>query len=171
MNKNSIIIATNFLVFIALQIFAFKNFVLFDVGFSFVYLICLLLLPIEFGFLAVMFLGFGTGLIVDIFYNTLGIHASACVAMAFIRPFWAKVITPRSGNYEVNVIPTVHAYGAPWFISYAYPLLIIHHVVFFFIEAGGFEFLGHTLLKILVSSALSLVFIISIQYLFFAKQK
>jgi len=118
-----------------------------------------------------MFLGFGTGLIVDIYYNTLGIHASACVALAFIRPFWAKIITPRSGNYEANVIPTVHAYGAPWFISYAFPLLIIHHAVFFLIEAGGTQFLGSTLLKILVSSTLSLVFIISIQYLFFNKKK
>lgn len=171
MNRNSIIIGTNFLIFMVLQVLVFKNFVLFEVGFSFVYLICLLLLPIEFGFLSVMFLAFGTGLIVDIFSNSLGIHASACVVLAFVRPFWLKVITPRSGNYEVNVLPTVHSYGASWFISYAFPLLLIHNIVFFFIEAGGFHFLGPTILKIIVSSCLSLVFILSIQYLFFDKQK
>lgn len=171
MNRNSIIVASNFLIFMVLQVLVFKNFVLFDVGFSFVYLICLLLLPFEFGFLTVMFLAFGTGLIVDVFSNTLGIHASACVALAFVRPFWIKVITPRSGNYEINVLPTVHSYGSVWFISYAFPLLLIHHIVFFFIEAGGFHYLGPTILKIIVSSSLSLVFILSIQYLFFDKQK
>jgi len=171
MNRNSVIVITNFLVFITLQVLVFKNFVLFDVGFSFVYLIFLLLLPLEIGFLAVMLLGFGTGLIVDIFYNTLGIHASASVLLTFLRPFWAKVITPRSGNYEVNVLPTVQAYGASWFITYALPLLFAHHAVFFFLEAGGFQLIGTTLLKILTSSFFSLVFIVSIQYLFFSNKK
>ena len=169
MNRNSIIMVTNFLVFVTLQVLVFKNFVLFDVGFSFVYLIFLLLLPVEMGFITVMLLGFGTGLIVDVFYGTLGIHASACVLLTFIRPFWAKAVTPRSG-YEVNVLPTVYAFGGLWFINYAFPLLLIHHAAFFIIEAGGFQFIGTTLLKTLTSSIFSLVFIVSIQYLFFSKK-
>ena len=161
---------TNFLVFMTLQVFVFKNFVIFDVGFSYIYLIFLLLLPIELSFMTVMLLGFGTGLIVDIFYNTLGIHASACVLLTFIRPFWANAVTPRSG-YEVNILPTVHAFGPIWFVTYAFPLLLVHHAAFFFIEAGGTKLLGATLLKTIVSSIFSLVFIISIQYLFFRKKQ
>ncbi len=170
MNRNSIIVITNFLIFVTLQVTVFKNFVLFDVGFTFVYLIFLLLLPLELGYLTVMFLGFGTGLIVDIFYNTLGIHASACVLLAFLRPFWANTVTPRSG-YEVNVLPAVRSFGLIWFVTYAFPLIFLHHGMLFFIEAGGVRSLATILLKTLTSSVLSLAFIVSIQYLFFSNRK
>ena len=170
MNKNSIIVVTNFLIFVGLQVLVFKNFVLFDVGFSFVYLIFLLLLPLEVGYLTVMLLGFGTGLLVDVFYNTLGIHAAASVLLCFLRPFWANVVTPRSG-YEVGVLPSLRAFGIGWFLTYSAPLIIIHHAAVFFLEAGGTSLIGQTLLKTLASSVFSLVFIISIQYLFFSNRR
>ena len=161
---------TNFLVFVALQVLVFKNFVLFDVGFNFVYLIFLLLLPLEIGYLTLMLLGFGTGLVVDVFYNTMGIQASACVLLAFLRPYWVSLITPRSG-YEVNALPSVHSFGLSWFITYAAPLIFLHHAAVFFVEAGGSDFFWTTMLKTFASCIFSLVFIISIQYLFFNNRR
>ncbi len=170
MTRNMIIGVTNFLVYVTLQVLVFQNLVVFDVGFVFVYIIFLLLLPMELSFSGIMLLGFATGTIVDVFYNTLGIHASACVLLAFVRPYWTRLVTPRSG-YEVGVLPTLNSFGLGWFITYALPLIFIHHSTVFIIEAGGINFLSMSLLKGLASSILSLVFIVAIQYLFFKNQR
>ena len=170
MNKNIIIHIISFFIFCLLQILIFKNAVLFDVSFCFVYLIFLLLLPVELPLVTGMVLGFITGLTIDVFYNSLGIHAAASVLFMFLRPFWLKILTPRSG-YETSGLPTVKTFDLVWFILYAGPLILVHLLLVFFIETGGFQLIGLTLLKTVSSSVFSLVFIVSIQYLFYPSRK
>ena len=170
MNKNLIIQIASFFIFCLLQILIFKNAVLFNVGFCFIYLAFLLLLPVELALVTGMVLGFLTGLTIDIFYNSLGIHAAASVFLMFLRPFWLNVLTPRSG-YETGGLPAIKTFGFLWFMLYAGPLILAHLLIVFFVETGGFQLVGLTLLKTVSSSVFSLVFIISIQYLFYPSRK
>jgi len=62
----------NFLFYILAQVILVKNLVLFDTAFCFIYVAFLLLLPFEIGILFVLLLGFITGFLVDVFYNSLG---------------------------------------------------------------------------------------------------
>ena len=71
-----------FVLYLALQILLVRNVVLFDYGFCFIYIACILLLPNEISRTWLMIIAFVTGLIVDTFYNTLGMHAAATVLMA-----------------------------------------------------------------------------------------
>jgi len=168
MSKHAVLLIFSFILLMLAQVFIFRNFVLFQVGFSFVYLLFLLSLPSEIGFSGGMILGLISGLIVDLFFQTLGIHASAAVFIMFIRPFWMGIILPRSG-YDVSDLMTVNNYGASWFIGYAAPLIFSYCCIVFFVEAGTAQFFWHTISKALVSTLITLVFVIFTQYLFYPK--
>ncbi|MGB3851610.1 MAG: Rod shape-determining protein MreD [Tunicatimonas sp.] len=154
----------NFLVFTILQIMVVRNLVLYDTAFCYVYVAFILLLPIETGVVTAMLLGFVSGLLVDAFYNTLGIHAAASVFIMFIRPRWLTFLTPR-GGYDIGAVPTPQALGLRWFATYAFPMLLIHHALIFFIEAANLQLFGLSLAKIFTSAIFTLLMIVIIQYI------
>ncbi len=155
----------NFLVFTLLQILVFNNFVLYNTAFCYFYIGFLLFLPFDVGKIWYLMIGFVTGLFIDIFNDTLGVHAAACVVVAYIRPYWQGINTPR-GGYENLEVPNIKTLGFQWFFAYAFPLIFIHHSILFFTEAGNFQYFFHKLLKILSSSILSFSFLVIYQYLF-----
>lgn len=170
MNRNFIILIISFLVLIPVQVLVLEHMALFGIGFCFLYLLFMLLLPVELGHTKGMAIALVLGLLVDVFAATIGIHAAASVLIMFLRPFWLKVIIPRSG-FEVNVLPSIANYGLIWFLIYAGPLIIIYTLAFFFLEAAGSGLFWITLSKSGLTSVISLVFMIAIQYLFYPKGK
>jgi hypothetical protein len=169
MSRNLLVIVATFFILAIIQILLLKYFVLFGVGFCFLYLLALLLLPIEISFISAMVLGLLLGLTVDLFYNTIGIHAAASVFVMFIRPYWMSANKPRSG-YEMTDLPMIANYGLAWFITYSFPLIAIHAFTVFMLESGG-QLVGLSVVKMLATSVISLVFMLAIQYLFYSKSK
>ncbi|MGK7397033.1 MAG: Rod shape-determining protein MreD [Candidatus Cyclobacteriaceae bacterium M3_2C_046] len=159
-----------FFVYVVLQVLIMKNIVLFDRAFCFIYVAFLLLLPLESGKLPLIFLGFITGLIIDVFYDSLGIHTAASVLIMYLRPYWMNVITTK-GSEENVYSPTLRNMGFEWFVTYALPLIFIHHLALFFIEAGGFHMVLFTFTKVILSTLLTFIFIVIFQYLFYPKER
>ena len=159
-----------FLLFIAIQLILLRNAVLFNIAFCFVYIAFILLLPLETPPLILLILGFVTGFIVDIFYNTLGIHSASCVLIAFIRPFVIKILTPGRG-YEMGTNISINLLGLQWFSIYSGILIFIHHVMLFYIEIAGTRMFFFTLSKAICSTIFTFVVIVIIQYLFFYSKK
>ncbi len=157
-----------FLLFTAVQVTLLKNLVLFDTTFCFVYLGFLLFLPFETGRTGLLLLGFLLGFVVDVFYDSPGIHAAAGVFIAFIRPAWINVLTPQ-GGYEINASPFLKQTGVTWFVSYTFALLFIHHTAIFFIEAGGFSMFFFTLVKVFSSTIFTFFVLVLVQLLFYRK--
>ena len=170
MNRNFAILLVTFLVFVPVQILVFEHLALFDRGFCFVYVLFFLLLPIELGNIQGMVLALVTGFLVDLFAGTLGIHAASSVLLMFIRPYWLGVVTPRNG-FEVNTLPAIVNYGLGWFLIYATPLIILHAMAVFFLEAAGSSLFWITLSKVGLTAVISLVFMVTMQYLFYPKGK
>jgi hypothetical protein len=110
------------------------------------------------------------GLTIDMFYNTLGVHAAACVFLAYTRIYWARIMTP-SGGYDAIAKINVQTQGFERFITYSFPLIFVHSVLLFFIEAAGFTLFWQTLSKAFYSSVFTMVVILIIQYLFYKKMK
>ena len=160
----------NFLVYTILQILIVRNLVLFDTAFCYVYVAFILLLPIEVGVVTAMLFGFASGLFVDAFYNTFGIHAAASVFIMFIRQRWLTFLTPR-GGYDIGIAPTPQALGLRWFVTYAFPLILIHHALIFFIEVADFQLFSFTLAKVLASAIFTLVMITIIQYILYSSSR
>jgi hypothetical protein len=170
MNKKYLSLIMTFLTVLPLQALVFRNFVIFNTGFCFIYLLCFLILPVEIGAVAGMIIGLASGLFIDLFYHTLGIHAAAGVLFMFLRFFWLQVNAPRSG-FELNTLPTIPNYGFAWSLGYSFPLIFVHSLTVFLVEAGGFLFIGTSLLKSLTTAVISLIFIVLSQYFFFKPTK
>lgn len=160
----------SFVLYLLLQVTVVRNMVLFDVAFCYVYLAFILLLPFEIGAVRIMIIAFIFGFVIDIFYNTLGIHAAGCVLMAYLRPYWAKAVPPR-GGYEIGMKPTIKTMGFMWFGTFSLPLIFVHHFVLFFVEAGGLHLFGFTMVKVISSTFLTFIVIVILQYLFYKSSR
>lgn len=132
----------------------------------YVYILFLLMLPMETPRWLELILGLILGLSVDMFTNTIGIHASACVFLAFLRPVYLSAIAPRDG-YEFGQQPTISDQGLSWFLKYASVLILAHHFWLFYVEIYSFKGFFTTFTRVILSSAFTLIIIVLTQYLIF----
>jgi hypothetical protein len=126
------------------------------------------MLPLEIGPLLLMFIAFLMGFSVDLFYDSFGVNAAASVFIAFLRPHWLKIVTPR-GGYEEVIIPNLKTLDFGWFFTYSLPLIFMHHFALFYLEAGGFSMFFYTLVKVLFSTLFTFFILVLSQYLFYKK--
>jgi hypothetical protein len=164
MNRTGIIQLIYFFLYLMAQVLLLKNLVLFNTAFCFLYVAFVLLLPIEINQLALMIIGFVLGFAIDIFYDSLGLHAFSLVLVAYLRNYWLSSITPQ-GGYDGGEGPTLVANGFQWFLVYTVPLVFAHHFALFFIEAGGFATFWFTMLKIVSSLLFTITITVMLQYL------
>ena len=117
-----------------------------------------------------LFCGFAVGITIDMFYDTVGMHAAACVFMAYVRPGVLKLFSPRDG-YEFGTQPTVQYLGVPWFLSYSGILVFLHHVVLFYLEIFRFSEFFSTFFRVIISAIFTVLLIVITQYLFNRKKE
>jgi hypothetical protein len=170
MNNKITIQAIGFLVYALLQVILFRNFILFDKAFCFIYIGYLLLLPYDMNRILQMLVGFMMGLFIDIFYDTLGIHAAASVLLMYLRPYWLNVVYGKDQNDSLST-PVLRNLGLQSFSVYVIPVILLHHAALFYIETGGFHMFFFTLAKTLMSTMLTYIMILIFQYLFYPKHR
>ena len=128
----------------------------------YLYILFILWLPFDIPKSLLLLIAFFLGLTIDIFSSTLGMHTSACVFMAFCRPFVLQLIAPRDG-YDVNQKPGIADFGFRWFVIYATTLTLLHHLFLFFVEVFRFSDFFYTLGRVSVSTLFTLLLIIICQ--------
>lgn len=170
MNRSGIFVAIYFIVYLLAQVMLFKQLVLFNTAFCFLYVAFILLLPIETNPLVLMAIAFLLGFCVDIFYDSLGLHALSLVLVAYLRNYWLSTITPQ-GGYDAGEGPTLSVNGLQWFMVYSLPLVFVHHLVLFFTEAGGFGIFWYTMLKVITSLTFTMSVILFFQYSSFDRRR
>ncbi len=155
MNTQSILkIAGSIVIYLILQVFILRNLVFFDVAFCFVYLSVIIFLPSNTPTSTALIIAFLTGLAVDMFYNTAGLHASALLLVAFVRGFVLKVLFPSRG-LENEIVISVEGMGIERFVRYIVVMTFIHNLYLFFLEAGSFNFFLNTSLKVIATLVFS----------------
>ena len=152
-----------FLLYLVLQILLVRNLVLFDYAFCFVYIACILLLPNEISLTWLLLIAFATGAIVDMFYNTLGMHAAATVLMAYCRPLIVRSQIDVPG-LETRIEFSLRELGAGAFFRYVLILTLIHHSALFFIEASSLTLFVPTLIRVGASTLFTTVSVVLIQF-------
>ncbi|MBI1288255.1 MAG: rod shape-determining protein MreD [Flavobacteriales bacterium] len=170
MTSDALKYAWQFVLLVLLQVLIFNNLNLGGYVNPFPYIYLILVLPISMGRIQLLLVGFLLGLSVDVFSDTGGIHAAATTLIAFYRPLYLKAQSPREG-YEMAAVPHLKVFGLTWFIPYAVLLVLLHHTVLFYLEVFRFSEFFHTLLKTVLSSLLTLFFILLAEYLFVGSNK
>ncbi len=159
-----------FTVLVLLQVLIVKNINLGRYFIFFPYVLFILLLPFNTPKPLTLILAFILGLCIDMFYDTQGMHAAACITMAFARSFVLELFAPREG-YDEQLKPTIAYMGVGWFSSYALILILVHHLILFYIEAFTFTEFFRTMLRVLGSTLATFGFIYLMQFLFYRPNK
>lgn len=135
----------------------------------YLYILFIIWLPIDMPKGLVMLISFALGLSIDIFSNTYGMHASASVFLAFLRPYVLNIMAPRDG-YESNQNIGINDFGILWFLVFASILTLAHHLFLFFVEVFRFNDFFSTLGRAILSTIITLILIL-ISQLFRYKPK
>ncbi|MBU6158424.1 MAG: rod shape-determining protein MreD [Bacteroidetes bacterium] len=135
------------------------------------YFLFSLWLPFQIGRAPLLLLSFITGMLMDFFTKTPGMHAAAMVLIGYLRPFLIALLMPQQGvefNYRE---PSAQSMGMVPYISYVAILTLLHHFCLFSIQAFQFGDMSYMWLKTGISWGVSLVLILSIELIFHRKQK
>jgi len=152
-----------FIVLILLQVVLFNNIQFSGYVNPYVYIMFVLLLPVEIPSWIMLLLCFATGMTVDLFSGSPGMHASATVLAGFIRPSVLSIIAPRDG-YETRSEPSMASYGVRWFFIYTVLIVLVHHTALFYLEVFRFTDFFRTLVRVLLSSLFTVTFIMLIEF-------
>jgi hypothetical protein len=158
-----------FILLVGVQVLIINNIELGRFINPFLYVLFIIILPFETPKWLVLLCAFVIGITIDMFADTGGMHAAACVFMGYIRPGILKLFSPRDG-YEFGTQPTVQYLGIPWFLSYAGILVLAHHLILFYVEIFRFSEFFSTFFRVIISSLFTLLLVIVTQYLFYRKK-
>ncbi|MDY0200516.1 MAG: rod shape-determining protein MreD [Tenuifilaceae bacterium] len=157
-----------FVLLLTLQVFLFNNIQLSGYINPYVYILFILLLPYETPGWLLLGLGLVLGICVDSFMNTYGMHSSATLLLAFLRPCLLNLLANRE-DVDRKGSPSIYPNGFTWFFKYAFFLVLAHHFMLFFIESFSFATFFHTMLRVILSTIVTTSFILLSTFLFSKK--
>ncbi len=157
-----------FLILILFQVLVLDNIQMGGYLNPYFYVLFIILMPFETPRWLMLITAFLMGLSVDLFTNTLGMHAAATVFMAFLRPWILSIFAPRDG-YEPDTFPRIFFYGFNWFLRYSLVMVFVHHLALFYLEVFHFQDFLSTFLRVILSSLVTTATIILSQYFIFRK--
>jgi rod shape-determining protein MreD len=152
-----------FVLLIFLQVLLFNNIQFSGYVNPYIYIMFILLLPIEIPAWILLLLSFVTGVVIDSFSGSPGMHSFASTLAGFVRPYVLRVISPRDG-YEPGSHPSMSIYGFRWFLTYTLIIVVVHHFSLFYLEVFRFTEFFRTMLRVLLSSLFSITFILLIEF-------
>lgn len=145
-----------------LQFFIIHKLEFFDLCHPFLYILFLLLFPVRRTIIEDMLLGGAIGLIVDVFYNSLGVHFAVCVLIMFIR---RRLIQGKFVDFErIDDDIISQSIGKSLFWTYSLILVLIHHSLIFIMDMGNLNHLGKTVLQLVFSYLFSAIFVLFYDY-------
>jgi len=157
-----------FLLLIVLQLLIFNNIELSTFINPYIYILFIILIPFETPKSLLLLLAFILGKVIDLFSGTPGVHSSAAIFTAFIRPYTLTLFAPREG-YQNGTYPRIDYYGLEWFLKYSAVLVIAHHLSLFYLEAFSFDQFFNTFFRAVLSILFTLPLIILSQYFIFRR--
>jgi hypothetical protein len=161
-----------FCLFIAVQVYVLNKIPhLHRLITPYVYFLFILWLPFYISRFWLMVIAFLTGLSLDYFTMTPGLHAAACVLIAYIRPFVINILTPKDPSEFNYREPSPRAMGWTPYTVYVLILTILHHIYLVFLEWLQFGSLLDLIIKVIGTTGVSMLLIFIVELLFPRKLK
>lgn len=156
-----------FIVFIVVQVYVLDKLPpLHRFVIPIVYYLFILWLPFSMSRISLLLVGFVTGLTLDYFTITPGLHAAACVLIAFVRPFIINVLIPKDTaefNYRE---PSAGSMGWAPYSVYVLILTLLHHTYLTLLQWLQFGTFLDFVIKVLSTTGISLLLIFTVELLF-----
>ena len=162
MNSTLFVNTFRFILLLALQIIVFNNMNLLGYVSPFPYILFIILYPVNGNKSALLAASFLLGIIMDLFSNSGGTHATACILLAYMRPTLFKFAFGLSYEYQTIKLNEVLT---PQRFTFILLSVIIHHFTLFLLEAFQLSFILDTLFTVLLSTIFTIIICIIIIYL------
>lgn len=147
-----------YLLVMMIQVLLFNQLQLWGVCHPYIYVLCLLMMPITLPPIVNMLIGAAVGLTMDVFCNSLGIHMAACILLMFIRPYLLGIIINDKDRLNEQI--SLRALGFEALIKYVVILVLLHHITVFMLAAWSWSHIGFALAETAVSSFLTILVIV-----------
>lgn len=131
-----------------------------------IYFMFILWLPFSVSRLWLLVIGFITGLSLDYFTNTPGLHAAACVLIAYIRPYLVNLLTPKDASEFNYQEPSARAMGWAPYSLYVLVLTLLHHGYLVFLEWLQFGSFLDFIIKVIATTGISVLLILTAEVVF-----
>lgn len=162
MNSTLIVNFFRFIALLAIQVVVFNNMNFYGYISPFPYILYIILYPVNGNKSTLLASSFMLGLIMDMFTNSGGVHATACLILAYYRPYIFKFSFGLSYEYQTVKLNDVLT---PERFSFLLISILLHHIILFTLEAFAFSFILDVVLRTLLSAAFTLLLSITIIYL------
>ncbi len=159
-----------FVTLIIVQVFLLKNIGYYNLAVPFIYPLFILRLPMRIQQIALYTLCFLMGISIDTFYNTPGLHTTACVSLGLFRIYYLK-IGIQQDKFENEPEPGIKTMGAQWFLVYASVLTFAHHFILFFIEIFRLTDIGFVFTRAILSTLFSVTLMSLTELMFWGKKR
>ena len=168
MQNNQIFInIVRFFILMLLQVIVLNHINLLGYVNPYAYIIFILLFPFDGNKTLLIFLSFLLGLCIDLFSDSGGVHAAACVLIGFLRPILLKFSFGVSYQYNAVKLNKVTFKERMLYITL---MVFIHHFMLFSLEIFSTSLIVLILKSILFSGISSTLLILCILLLFKRKE-
>jgi rod shape-determining protein MreD len=148
---------------LAAQIIIFNNIDLFGYINPFPYILFIILFPVNGNKQLLIVTSFILGITMDLFCNSGGVHAAACLILAYARPYIFKFAFGLSYEYQTIKINDVLT---PERFTFLLVSVVIHHFTLFILEVFQLSSLWDILLRTIVGTLFTLLICIILIYIF-----
>lgn len=156
-----------FIVFLAIQVYVLNKIPhLHRFITPYLYYLFILWLPFSISRQWLLVTGFLTGLTLDYFTNTPGLHAAACTLIAYIRPFIINILTPKDSSEFNYREPSPLAMQWTPYAVYVFILTLLHHGYMVLLEWLSFGSFLDFLIKVVATTGISMLLIFTTELLF-----
>lgn len=161
---NSTLLANigRFILLLAAQVLIFNRIDLFGFINPFPYVLFIILYPVNGNKSGLLAASFFLGLLMDMFWNSGGVHAAACVVLAYYRPAIFKFSFGLSYEYQTVRLNDVLT---PERFSFILISVVLHHFVLFILEVFKISFIWDILVRTFLSTIFTIVACIIIIYI------
>lgn len=168
MNSALLLNIARFLLLLAAQILVLNNINLAGYFNPFPYVLFIILYPVNGNKAGLLMASFLLGITMDLFLNSGGVHAAACVTLAYLRPTFFKFSFGLSYEYQTVKL---NEKLTPERFSFILISVITHHFILFILETFQFSFFLDMLFKTLLNTVFTIILCILIIYLFKPKKR
>lgn len=137
----------------------------------YLYYLFILWLPFSVSRQWLLILGFFTGLTLDYFSNTPGLHAAACTLIAYVRPFLISILTPKDSSEFNYKEPSPLAMQWTPYAVYVFVLTLLHHGYMLLLEWLSIGNFLDFIIRVVATTGISLLLIFTVEILFPRKLK
>lgn len=154
MNNKVLSNISRFIILVFLQVLILNNINFAGYINPYLYVLFILLYPFAGNQSLFLFLSFLLGLSIDIFEDSGGINAAACLVAAFVRPNFLRFSFGISYDHQ-NIRLAATPFGAKF--SYVFLMVLVHHFVLFSLEMFSLNHILLILKKTLFSSIFTVI--------------